>query len=67
MPTGVVRWFSPEKGHGFILEDGGPDFFVQEACVLTRPIGEGDRVTFDASTGPRGTRQAVNVVRIPTS
>ncbi|WP_323446930.1 cold-shock protein [Streptomyces yaizuensis] len=68
MNFGTVKWFSVDKGYGFIApDDGGPDVFVHYTGVLGsgfRSLEEGDRVEYQLIQGPKGP-QAVNVVRIP--
>lgn len=63
MANGTVKWFNDSKGFGFITQDNGPDLFVHHSAIVSegyRSLNEGDRVTFDASNGPRGP-QAGNV------
>ncbi len=63
MANGTVKWFNDSKGFGFITQDEGPDLFVHHTSIMSegfRTLNEGDRVTFDASNGPRGP-QAGNV------
>jgi CspA family cold shock protein len=63
MANGTVKWFNDSKGFGFITQDEGPDLFVHHTAIMSegfRTLNEGDRVTFDASNGPRGP-QAGNV------
>jgi len=52
--TGTVKWFSPEKGFGFILQDGGPDVFVHFSAITGdgyRNLEEGQQVEFDVTDG----------------
>ena len=67
MPTGTVKWFSDEKGFGFITpEDGGKDLFVHFSGIAGsgfRTLAEGAKVSYDAETGPKGPK-AVNVAKI---
>ena len=64
MPTGTVKWFSDEKGFGFITpDDGSSDLFVHQSAINVdgfRTLNEGAKVSFEAESGPKGPR-AVNV------
>ncbi len=64
MPTGTVKWFSDEKGFGFITPDeGGKDLFVHFSSIQAegfRTLPEGARVNYEAEQGPKGPN-AVNV------
>jgi CspA family cold shock protein len=64
MATGVVKWFSDEKGFGFITpDDGGKDAFVHFSGVAGdgfRTLAEGNRVSYDLGEGQKGP-QATNV------
>lgn len=64
---GTVKWFSSEKGYGFITpEDGGNDVFVHFSAINSqgfRTLNEGDQVEFDVEEGQRGL-QAANVSRL---
>lgn len=70
MPAGTMKWFSPEKGYGFVQPDGaadGEDLFVHFTMVRIASLGlldEGARVEFDVVQGERGSQAAnVGVVR----
>ena len=57
MATGTVKWFSPEKGFGFILQEGGPDVFVHFSAIQGegfKTLAEGERVEFEVTRGPKG-------------
>jgi cold shock protein len=58
MATGVVKWFSDEKGYGFITPDGGgKDLFVHHTGIEGsgfKSLSEGDRVEFEATEGQKG-------------
>ena len=64
MPTGTVKWFSDEKGFGFITaDDGSKDLFVHQSGIVGdgyRSLAEGAKVTYEAEAGDKGPR-AVNV------
>ncbi|GAU69634.1 putative cold shock protein [Streptomyces sp. NBRC 110611] len=65
MASGTVKWFNPEKGFGFIEQDGGgPDVFAHYSNIAAqgfRELFEGQKVTFDVTQGPKGP-QAENIV-----
>lgn len=64
MATGTVKWFNGDKGYGFIAQDdGGPDVFVHFSAIAGsghRNLEEGQKVTFETNSGPKGP-QAGNV------
>ena len=63
MSTGTVKWFSPEKGFGFITAEDGQDVFVHYSGIEGagyRNLEEGTKVEFDVTQGQKGP-QASNV------
>jgi CspA family cold shock protein len=64
---GTVKWFSSEKGYGFITrEDGGDDVFVHFSGIAGsgyKSLEEGQQVTFDIETDAKNNKpSAVNVL-----
>lgn len=64
--TGKVKWFSQEKGFGFLTQDNGPDVFVHHSAIEGagfKTLHEGERVEFEVINEPKGLK-AQNVVRL---
>jgi CspA family cold shock protein len=63
LAQGTVKWFSNEKGYGFIAREGAEDVFVHFSAITTdgyKSLTEGQRVEFEVVQGPKGA-QAANV------
>jgi len=64
MSTGNVKWFNDSKGFGFITpEDGSADVFAHFSAIKSegfRSLAEGQQVTYDVESGPKGP-QAANI------
>jgi len=63
--TGTVKWFSAEKGYGFIRREDGTDVFVHHSGIEGsgfKSLNEGEKVEFEILTEPKGLK-AYNVVR----
>ncbi len=66
-PEGTVKWFSNEKGYGFISpDDGSEDVFVHHTGIAGdgfKSLQEGDKVTYEVTQGRKGL-QAENVTPV---
>ncbi len=66
MQKGTVKWFSAEKGYGFIAREDGDDVFVHFSAIQGegfRSLEQGQEVEFEIVDGPKGP-QAANVKRV---
>jgi CspA family cold shock protein len=62
MSVGTVKWFSAEKGYGFITPDeGGKDVFVHYSAIQAegyRSLNEGQKVEYEVVQGQKGPQAA---------
>ncbi len=66
MAKGKVKWFSNQKGYGFITPESGSDVFVHHTAIQGegyKVLEEGQAVEFEIVKGPKGD-QATNVVKL---
>ena len=67
MATGTVKWFSDDKGFGFITpDDQSKDLFVHHSAIVGegyRSLAEGAKVTYDSEAGDKGPK-AANVLAV---
>jgi CspA family cold shock protein len=66
MAKGTVKWFSDQKGYGFITSESGSDLFVHHSAIDGdgyKSLNEGQAVEFEVQQGPKG-EQAVKVVKL---
>ncbi|PIQ98035.1 MAG: cold-shock protein [Nitrospinae bacterium CG11_big_fil_rev_8_21_14_0_20_56_8] len=64
MPVGKVKWFSNQKGYGFIESEEGQDIFVHYSAIQSegfKTLNQGQSVEFEITNGPKGP-QASNVI-----
>ena len=58
MATGTVKWFSDDKGFGFITPDeGSKDLFVHHTGIVGsgfKSLSDGQKVSYEAEQGPKG-------------
>jgi len=66
MVKGKVKWFSNQKGYGFITPENGKDVFVHHSVIQGdgyKSLEEGQEVEFEINQGPKG-EQAANVTKL---
>jgi cold shock CspA family protein len=64
--SGTVKWFSQEKGFGFVTREDGTDVFVHHSGISGRgfkTLEQGERVEFDVIEEPKGLK-AANLLRL---
>lgn len=69
MNRGTVKWFSSQKGYGFIKMEDGTDIFVHYSGIVSeqkfKSIAERQTVEFEITDGEKG-KQAINVTVVET-
>lgn len=66
MAKGLVKWFSDQKGYGFITPESGSDVFVHHSSIQGegyKSLAEGQQVEFEIEKGPKGD-QATKVSKL---
>ncbi len=66
MARGKIKWFSNQKGYGFITTTEGKDVFVHYSAITGegyKSLNEGDEVEFEVTQGPKGD-QATDVKKV---
>lgn len=66
MAKGTVKWFSDQKGYGFITTESGSDVFVHHNEIQGegyKTLNEGQEVEFEIQEGQKGD-QAVKVMKL---
>ena len=66
MAKGTVKWFSNQKGYGFVTTEEGKDVFVHHSVIQGegyKSLDEGQQVEFEVQQGPKG-EQATDVVKL---
>jgi CspA family cold shock protein len=67
MPEGVVKWFDPKKGYGFIEAADQSDVFVHHTSFKTkglRTLNQGDKVSYEIVQGEKGPRaESVEILK----
>ena len=66
MARGTVKWFSSQRGYGFIATEGEQEVYVHHSSIQGngfRTLHEGEQVEFDLKSGDRGA-EAEHVVRL---
>lgn len=67
MARGTVKWFNPDKGYGFIEQEGGDDLFVHFSEIQGegfKTLDEGQEVEFEVAVGQNGKPQATQVRKV---
>jgi CspA family cold shock protein len=66
MATGTVKWFSNDRGYGFIVAGRrSDDVFVHHSAIRGESLAEGAKVEYEVEEGPKGLQ--ARGVRIATS
>jgi len=68
MANGIVKWFNPQKGYGFIQpSDGGKDVFVHVSAVQRAGLNdlrEGEKVSYELATDRRTGKQSADQLKL---
>ena len=66
MSKGKVKWFSNQKGYGFVTTEEGEDVFVHHSSIQGdgyKTLEEGQEVEFEIEKGDKGDK-AINVTKL---